>query len=78
MLRAARDLGLAVPAELAVVGFDDAEIAEPLGLTSVRQPLEESGETAARILLDHLKDAGHSPRHTTLALTLVERDSTLT
>jgi DNA-binding LacI/PurR family transcriptional regulator len=78
VLRAAHDLGLAVPAELAVVGFDDAEIAEPLGLTSVRQPLEESGETAARILLDHLKDAGHSPRHTTLALTLVERDSTLT
>jgi DNA-binding LacI/PurR family transcriptional regulator len=76
VLRAARDLGLAVPTELAVVGFDDAEIAEPLGLTSVRQPLEESGEIATQILLDQLKDSRRSPRHTTLALTLVERDST--
>jgi DNA-binding LacI/PurR family transcriptional regulator len=78
VLRAARDLGLTVPTELAVVGFDDAGIAEPLGLTSVRQPLEESGEIATQILLDQLKDAGRSTRHTTLALTLVERDSTAT
>jgi DNA-binding LacI/PurR family transcriptional regulator len=78
VLRAARDLGLTVPTELAVVGFDDAEIAEPLGLTSIRQPLEESGETATQILLDQLKDARRSARHTTLALTLVERDSTAT
>jgi DNA-binding LacI/PurR family transcriptional regulator len=76
VLGAARDLGLAVPGELAVVGFDDAEIAEPLGLTSVRQPLEESGEIATQILLDQLKDPRRSARHTTLALTLVERAST--
>jgi LacI family transcriptional regulator, repressor for deo operon, udp, cdd, tsx, nupC, and nupG len=78
VLRAARDLGLAVPTELAVVGFDDAEIAEPLGLTSVRQPLEESGEIATQILLDQLKDARRSSQHTTLALKVVERDSTAT
>jgi DNA-binding LacI/PurR family transcriptional regulator len=67
---------MAVPTELAVVGFDDSDIAEPLGLTSVHQPLEESGEIAAQILLDQLKDPGRSTRHTTLALTLVEREST--
>ena len=78
VLRAARDLALDVPRDLAVVGFDDAEIAEPLGLTSVRQPLEESGEVATQILLDQLDDARRSVRRTTLALTLVERDSTAT
>src|SRR5262249_11345841 len=78
VLGAARDLGLGVPTELAVVGFDDAEIAEPLGLTSVRQPLEESGEIATRLLLDQLNDSRRSAQHTTLALTLIERDSTAT
>jgi DNA-binding LacI/PurR family transcriptional regulator len=62
VLRAARDRGIAVPTELAVVGFDDADIAEPLGLTSVHQPLEESSEIAAQILLEELKDPGHSAR----------------
>jgi DNA-binding LacI/PurR family transcriptional regulator len=76
VLRAARELGLAVPADLAVVGFDDSEIAEPLGLTSVRQPLEESGEVATEILLGQLDNARRSTRQTTLALTLVEREST--
>jgi DNA-binding LacI/PurR family transcriptional regulator len=76
VLRAARERGIAVPTDLAVVGFDDSDIAEPLGLTSVHQPLEESGEIAAQILLDQLKDPGRSSRHTTLSLTVVEREST--
>jgi DNA-binding LacI/PurR family transcriptional regulator len=78
VLSAARDLGLAVPTDVAVVGFDDAELAEPLGLTSVRQPLEESGEIATQLLLDQLNDPRRSAQHTTLALTLVERASTAT
>ncbi len=43
VLKAARDRRVAVPGELAVVRFDDLDIADYIGLTTVRQPLEESG-----------------------------------
>jgi DNA-binding LacI/PurR family transcriptional regulator len=52
-LRAAQQLGLAVPEELSVVGFDDIPIAVDLTppLTTVRQPLIEKGRLAAAVLL---------------------------
>ncbi len=54
VLAAARDLGVAVPAELSVVGFDDipAAAASRPSLTTVRQPLRLKGYAAARYLLD--------------------------
>lgn len=53
VLRAAQRLGLAVPDELSVVGFDDIPLAIDLKppLTTVRQPLVEKGRIAAAILL---------------------------
>ncbi len=52
-LDAARDLGVSVPAQLSVTGFDDipdaARLAVPL--TTVRQPFAEVGTAAARLLL---------------------------
>jgi DNA-binding LacI/PurR family transcriptional regulator len=52
-LRAAQRLGLAVPGELSVVGFDDIPMAVDLTppLTTVRQPLIEKGRLAAAVLL---------------------------
>ena len=76
VLRAARALGLRVPGDLAVVGFDDSELAPQLGLTSIRQPFEESGQVAAEILLGQLRDSGRSLQHVMLRLTLVERETT--
>jgi DNA-binding LacI/PurR family transcriptional regulator len=72
VLRAARELGLAVPADVAVVGFDDGELAEALDLTTVRQPLEESGRTAMELLLRRIDGPG-APREVTLQLELAER-----
>jgi DNA-binding LacI/PurR family transcriptional regulator len=74
-LRAARARGLAVPADLAIVGFDDSDIAELLGLTSIRQPLEESGHVASETLLAELANPNRSLQHITLKLTLVERET---
>ncbi|MCW2863953.1 MAG: LacI family transcriptional regulator [Actinoallomurus sp.] len=74
VMRAAHELGLAVPADVAVVGFDDGELAEALDLTTVRQPLEESGRTAMELLLRRL-DAPGNPREVALQLELVERGS---
>lgn len=51
-IQAARHLGVSVPKDLALVGFDDHEFAEPMGLTTVRQPVAELGELAAQALLD--------------------------
>jgi len=53
-LRAARELGLRVPADLSVVGFDDLDVAQYTDppLTTVHQPIREKGEAAVRLVLD--------------------------
>ena len=65
VIRAARDLGVGVPAELSVVGFDDIDLAEHVdpALTTVRQPIRAKGREAAELLLaaiaggtDHLRE----------------------
>jgi DNA-binding LacI/PurR family transcriptional regulator len=52
VLEAARAGGLDVPADLSVVGFDDIEVSSYAGLTTVRQPLFESGRRATELLLE--------------------------
>jgi len=76
VLTAARRLGLEVPRDVAVIGFNDSEIAEPLGLTTVRQPFEESGEASVRLLLEQIADPTTSRRDVTLGVSLVERTTT--
>ncbi|MEV4630631.1 LacI family DNA-binding transcriptional regulator [Micromonospora sp. NPDC049523] len=75
---AARRAGLAIPHDLSVVGFDDLECVQWCGppMTTVRQPFDEMGATAARLVL--ALAAGESPVHTRLELpaTLVVREST--
>ena len=51
-LTVARQLGLWVPDELSVTGFDDVPEAEEVGLTTVRQPTLEKGRVAGRLVLD--------------------------
>jgi DNA-binding LacI/PurR family transcriptional regulator len=77
VLEAVRAAGLEVPGDVSVVGFDDVEVSGYAGLTTVRQPLFESGKVAARILLEALED-GHlpEPREHLLGLELVERSTT--
>lgn len=54
VLEAARDLGVDVPRRLSVIGFDDIDVAEYLGLSTVRQPLFESGSRGVELLLHQL------------------------
>jgi|SRR5579862_4468009 len=56
-LRALLDLGVRLPEEVALIGFDDFELAEVLHptLTVVRQPVYEVGRVAAGLLFDRLK-----------------------
>ncbi|MFI8849155.1 LacI family DNA-binding transcriptional regulator [Streptomyces sp. 891-h] len=73
VLRAARERGLRVPDDLAVVGFDDGDFAEALDLTTVRQPFRESGRLAAQILLDRIREPDRPIQHTRLELSYVSR-----
>jgi DNA-binding LacI/PurR family transcriptional regulator len=76
-LHAAHSLGLAVPGELSVIGFDDIALAgfvEP-GLTTVRQPKREMGARAIDLLLSVMRHAP-SPGGDRLAGSLVLRGST--
>ncbi len=74
VVRAAAALGLDVPGDVAVAGFDDSELAQALDLTTVRQPLEESGKAAAELLLQRM--AGTTTvREVALRLDLVARGS---
>lgn len=75
VLEAARTLGLEVPGGLSVVGFDDIEGAAYGGLTTVRQPLHQSGAEGARLLLRLLGGEGDA-RKVELPLEVVARGST--
>ena len=55
-LAALRRAGLRCPEDVSVVGFDDHELAEFFGLTTVAQPVAELGFRAARWVTDRLED----------------------
>jgi len=73
VIKAARQLGVRIPDQLAVIGFDDLDMAEYADLTTVRQHLDESGRLAIEILLAHIADTSRPVQHITLPLTLIER-----
>jgi DNA-binding LacI/PurR family transcriptional regulator len=75
VLEAAAALGLRVPEDVAVIGFDDIEMASVMGLTTVRQPLFESGVRGADLLLGAI-DAGSGPIEELDPLAVVERRTT--
>jgi LacI family transcriptional regulator len=76
VINKARELGLRVPEDLAVLGFDDLDIADYIGLSTIRQSLEESGRLAVEILLSRLKDPQRPVRHVRLPLKVIERQTT--
>jgi DNA-binding LacI/PurR family transcriptional regulator len=72
ILKAARERGLSVPDQLAVIGFDDLEMSDYIGLTTVRQPLKESGSVAVELLLARLADRARPVQHVRLSLTIAK------
>jgi LacI family transcriptional regulator len=76
VLKAARQMNIRVPDQLAIIGFDDLDMAEYEDLTTVRQHLDESGRIAIEILLAHIADNNRPIQHITLPLTLIERLTT--
>jgi LacI family transcriptional regulator len=75
-LKAIQERGLCAPRDVAVIGFDDLDIAEYIGLTTIRQHLEESGRLAVELLLSRLEDRARPVQNVRLTLEVVERDTT--
>lgn len=77
VLLALRHAGKSVPSDVSVIGFDDAFHARHLWppLTTIRQPVDEIGETAADMLLQLLGEPGSAARQTIIDTELVVRDS---
>ncbi|MEV4776987.1 LacI family transcriptional regulator [Microbacterium sp. LTA6] len=76
VLQVLRGAGVRVPDDVAVIGFDDSQVAVAVDppLTTIRQPMYAQGETMASVLLDVL--AGLEPAHATILSTeLVVRAS---
>jgi LacI family transcriptional regulator len=78
VLLAAHDLGISVPDELSVIGFDDLPESALLDppLTTVRQPLVEMGAAATRLLIDTLSGVEVVPKTHWFEPKLVVRGST--
>ncbi len=75
VLKAARERGLRIPGDLAVIGFDDLDTADHIGLTTICQSLDESGRVAVELLLARLADPDRAVHHVRLPLSVIERDT---
>ena len=75
-LEAASALGMSVPGDLSVTGYDDIELADHLGLTTVRQPLFDSGVRAVERLLGMIDGAPPGALREVQPISLVVRRST--
>jgi alanine racemase len=79
VLRAVRELGMSVPADVSVVGFDDIDLAQHTNppLTTIHQPIRRKGEEAVRLLLTVVERRDISrPEHRRLDTRLIVRGST--
>ena len=75
-IKCAVQLGITVPDELGVVGFDDIEMAEFVNLTTINQSLEDSGVQAAEMVLQRIKEPNRPARKSLIDLKLTKRSST--
>jgi len=76
VMKVARQLNIKIPNDLAIVGFDDIDVAEHVDLTTICQHLDESGRLAAEILLSRIDESSRPLQHIKLPLKLVERMTT--
>jgi DNA-binding LacI/PurR family transcriptional regulator len=76
VLEAARQADVQVPDDLSVVGYDDIELADIMNLTTMSQPLFESGERGVELLLEALEEPDIEPVQEVMDTELVVRGTT--
>lgn len=78
VMTVAHEMGLAIPGDVSVAGFDDAPVASQIwpALTTIRQPMEEMAIRATALLLRELRGETDNAIEHTVVSTLVLRKST--
>ena len=76
VIKAAREMDLKVPEDIAVIGFDDIDLADYMGITTISQSLDQSGKTAVELLVEQMKDPSAAVKHIGFQLNVIERYST--
>lgn len=79
VIKVAHKMGIAIPQELGVVGFDNTEISlmmEP-SITTINQPRYEIGSYACDLLLEQINNPKAPARHLLLNTELIARESTM-
>lgn len=75
ILRAAHESNVTVPQDLAIIGFDDIDMAEQIGLTTISQSLDESGRLAVELLLARLNEPSRTVQSNKIILKVIERET---
>lgn len=76
-VEAAKDMGLQVPGDLALVGMDNINVMRILGMTSLKMQEDLMGEAAATMLMSHLEDEASTMQDQYFRPELVVRDSSM-
>ncbi|MEN2767827.1 LacI family DNA-binding transcriptional regulator [Ornithinibacillus xuwenensis] len=78
VLKAAQELGLRIPKDLCVIGFDGISLGDKItpSLTTIKQPIYEMGTRAAEILIQQINDPVFTVQREEFEVTLLEREST--
>ena len=77
VLRALWEMGVSVPDDVSVIGYDDVQwsaVVSP-GLTTIRQPFAELADQAVEVLLDRMERPERRARRVVVDVTLVERET---
>ena len=72
---AARDLGLRVPEDISIVGYDDHEYSSIMGLTTISQPVQFLGQLAASQIMAKIEKPESVGAQMKVPVSLVVRDS---
>jgi LacI family transcriptional regulator len=72
-LQAIDEAGLRCPEDIAIIGFDDIELARHIGLTTMKQPMAEMGMLAVKRLFERMKNNSMQPTLKTFLPKLVVR-----
>ncbi len=77
VINAANEVGIQIPEQLSIIGYDDIHIAKFMSpsLTTIHQPKYRLGQAAVETLLTRLDEPETAPRIIELEPTLVERNS---
>jgi len=75
-LKAIRNKGMRVPEDISVIGFDDHDIAQYIGLTTIAQPPQFEGQVAAAAAIAEIANPTLERRNIVVPLSLMVRETT--